>query len=503
MVLSQKKYSFYFYIITISLAVPKILFTLRPEVNLFTEEAQYWLWSQNMAWHYYSKPPLVAVINFLSTSVLGNTEMAVRINAILSGVGIAWVTFLFGSYLYTRKVGFWAALIVQSMPVWWLASTFHMTDSSLTLFWTLSIYLGYRGIKENSTKWWLLAGLATAMGLMAKVVIILIFPVLIIYLIYLGKFNVHKENFLKFILVSLLGFIPALVWNWQNNFDTFRHLFALSGTEGINNIPTNLSIASRSFIEFILSQIAVVSLFLLPAWVAAFLYTIKSKGAESIYLILPGLLAFLTFAGLSIFKEAMINWPAFAYIGLAIVLANWMDQQSRRWKTITISGVFLGIFIPVVFLSPDYLGFKSSNLLIITEQNLIKRLLGHEQLADRIDFLADSLAIDLPFVFSDSYHTASELSFYLSGNPQTYVINMGARKNQFDLWPGMDQFLGKEKFGVFVSWNFDNFKSKAVFQELIYEETFVTTFKGIPRRPINIKFCRNLIEYTPSTPSSY
>ena len=503
MVPNQKKYSFYFYIITISLAVPKILFTLRPEVNLFTEEAQYWLWSQNMAWHYYSKPPLVAVLNFLSTSVFGNTEMAVRINAILSGVGIAWVTYLFGSYLYSKKIGFWAALIVQSMPVWWLASTFHMTDSSLTLFWTLSIYLCYRGIRENSSKWWLLAGITTAMGLMAKVVIMLVFPVLIIYLLYIGEFNVHKKNFLKFILISLLGFIPAFIWNWQNNFDTFRHLLALSGTEGINNIPTNLSIASRSFIEFILSQMAVVSLFLLPAWLAAFRYTIKSKNAESIYLILPGLLAFLTFAALSIFKDAMINWPAFAYTGLAIVLAKWIDRQSIRWKKITFSGVFLGMFIPILFLSPDYLGLKSSNIMIKTEQNLIKRLLGHQQLAERIDFLTDSLAIEAPFVFSDSYHTASELSFYLSGNPQTYVINMGVRKNQFDLWKGMDQFLGKEKYGVFVSWNYDNFEGKAAFQEIIYEESFVTSFKGIPRRPINIKFCRKLIEYTPSIPSSY
>lgn len=503
MVFSQKKYPFYFFIITISLAIPKILFTLRPEVNLFTEEAQYWLWSKNMAWHYYSKPPLVAVLNFLSTSILGNTEMAVRINAILSGVGIAWVTYLFGSYLYSKKIGFWAALIIQSMPVWWLASTFHMTDSSLTFFWTLSTYLCFRGIKENSTKWWLLAGLATAMGLMAKVVMMLIFPVLVIYLIYLGKFNVHKEKFLKFILVSVLGFIPALIWNWQNNFDTFRHLFALSGTDGINNLPTNLSIASRSFIEFVLSQTAVVSLFLLPAWVAAFWYTIKNKNAESIYLILPGLLAFLTFAGLSIFKDAMINWPAFAYTGLAIVLAKWIDRQSRRWKKITFSGIFLGMIIPVLFLSPDYLGLKSSKMMTITEQNLIKRLLGHEKLAERVDFLKDSLAIEDPFVFSDSYHTASELSFYLAGTPQTYVINMGVRKNQFDLWKGMDQFLGKEKFGVFVSWNYDDFEDKAAFQEIIYEETFVTFFKGIPRRPIKIKFCRNLMKYNPSIPSSY
>ena len=82
-------YNLYFWIISLLLVIAKVLFTLRPEIDLFTEEAQYWLWSQNMAWHYYSKPPLVAVLNYLTTDILGNTELGVRINAILCGVGIS------------------------------------------------------------------------------------------------------------------------------------------------------------------------------------------------------------------------------------------------------------------------------------------------------------------------------------------------------------------------------------------------------------------------------
>src|SRR5690606_1629625 len=214
------------------LIIAKVLFTLRPEINLFTEEAQYWLWSQNMAWHYYSKPPLVAFLNYVSTAILGNTELGVRINAILLGAGMSWITFLFGRYLYSPKVGFWSAIILQAMPMWWLASTFHMTDSSLTFFWALSIYLAYRGIESGRKSWWLWAGVATALGLMAKVVMVLIFPFLLIYLLYTKSWKDHRKNFFLFVGISLLGFIPALIWNWQNNFDTFKHLAALSGGGG-------------------------------------------------------------------------------------------------------------------------------------------------------------------------------------------------------------------------------------------------------------------------------
>ena len=189
-------YKHYFWIVTIGLVLAKILFTLRPEIDLFTEEAQYWLWSQNMAWHYYSKPPLVAVLNYLSTAVLGNTELGVRINAILLGVGISWVTFVFGSYLYGQKVGFWSSMILHAMPMWWLASTFHMTDSSLTFFWILSVYLAYRGINEQKRSWWILAGLATALAVMAKVVAILIIPILVLFLLY---------SYLKYLFLCVIA----------------------------------------------------------------------------------------------------------------------------------------------------------------------------------------------------------------------------------------------------------------------------------------------------------
>lgn len=39
----------------------KILFTATTSLSLFSEETQYWLWSQNLDWNYYSKPLMIAV----------------------------------------------------------------------------------------------------------------------------------------------------------------------------------------------------------------------------------------------------------------------------------------------------------------------------------------------------------------------------------------------------------------------------------------------------------
>ncbi|MBD3628577.1 glycosyltransferase family 39 protein [Cyclobacterium sp.] len=503
MATDQAKYSLNFWLLTLGLAVTKILFTLRPEINLFTEEAHYWLWSRKMAWHYYSKPPLVAVLNLLSTSLMGHTEIAVRLNAILSGIGVAWITFLFGSYLYSKKVGFWSAAVIQGMPFWWLASTFHVTDSSLTFFWILTIYFSYRAIKEEKKGWWVAAGIATAAGLMAKLVMALIYPALFLFLFYNKKWNSQQVNFLIFFSISSLGLVPLVIWNWQNHFDTFKHLAALAGADGIDLKHFEITDAVNRFIIYSNEQLAIISLLLLPSWLGMIYFILRKKNAVLAFLVAPGISAFLLFACLSLIDKVNINWPAFAYCGFAIALGKWMELQTKSWNVISKWGIFLSIGLPVIFLLPDFAKMKSNKHFRIKEQKVIVRLLGHRNLAERIDYLKDSLAIREEFIFSDSYHTASELSFYLSGHPQTYVLNMGSRKNQFDLWNGMEKFIGQQNTGIFVSWNFDSMEGRAIFQQLIHEESFLSTYHGIPRRAVKIQIWKNLLEYRPNIPSSY
>jgi len=487
-------YSLYFWLVTSGLVIAKILFTLRPEIDLFTEEAQYWLWSQNMAWHYYSKPPLVAVLNYISTAILGNTELGVRINAIALGVGMSWITFLFGRHLYSPKVGFWSAMILQAMPMWWLASTFHMTDSSLTFFWAFSIYLAYRGVESGKKSWWIWAGVAAALGLMAKVVMVLIFPFLLIYLLYARSWKAQSKNYLVFILISLLGFIPALIWNWQNNFDTVRHLAALSGGGGKSE-AFDAGKSVLRFFEYLGGQLLMISLFLLPLFVSAFRKVIQSKDQVKVYLLLPAFMSWAAFAGLSFMTTIEVNWPVFAYGSLAILMAAWVCEQSLTWRKVRNWGVGLSIGLPLLFLLPDFTFLKSISPLKKVEKSAFRRMSGYQPLADRVVFLQDSLGLNDVFVFSETYHMASELAFYLPYNPQTYMVNMGSRKNQFDLWPGLEQFVGKDKIGIFVSWNYDGPGDFTTFEKLRYEEDFQITFRGEKLREAKIQVWENMEKY--------
>ena len=64
-------------------------------LELSADEAQYWLWSKNLSWGYFSKPPLIAWLISLSIYLFGDFEFAVRIFApILHGATAIVLYFL-------------------------------------------------------------------------------------------------------------------------------------------------------------------------------------------------------------------------------------------------------------------------------------------------------------------------------------------------------------------------------------------------------------------------
>src|SRR5258705_10173684 len=71
-------------------------------IDLSGDEAQYWDWSRQLDWSYYSKGPLVAYIIRASCGVFGDVMWAVRLPALLFAVATSVLTYwltrrLFGS----------------------------------------------------------------------------------------------------------------------------------------------------------------------------------------------------------------------------------------------------------------------------------------------------------------------------------------------------------------------------------------------------------------------
>lgn len=501
---NQGSYTLLFWIINASLVVFKLLFALRTDLDLFTEEAQYWLWSRNLDWQYYSKPPMVAVLNYLSTSTFGHTEFAIRLTPAILGFFSAGLIYSFAKKVYqSSEIGFWAGTVFMAMPITFLEFTFHTTDTSMSFFWILAWYGLYLAIHSEGKKYWILTGIAAALGILSKSTMLLIFPAGFLYLLILGSWKKHLPNFLLFGVISLLGFIPGIIWNFQHDFYTFRHIATLGGANsgGTQNFDFGLLLARTS--EYLGGQLAMVSLFFLPFFLLAFKRLVKTKNETSFFLALPGLLTFLGFGALSLKTWVEVNWPGFTYSTFAVFLAPVLVSLSPSWKKYRNLATGLSLFLMILLYLPNFGNWKSSGPISKGEKALVKRMLGYEELGLRVQALADSLGGSNPVIFSESYHTASELAFYMPSHPQTLVINMGSRKNQWDLWPGMDLQVGKQGRFIFVSRNQESPQEVAKFARLIHAEELPYYFGEEPMGKSKIQIWEHLLEYNPVNTSSY
>src|SRR3954471_8128877 len=77
-------------------------------LQLYPDEAQYWWWAQTPDWGYFSKPPLIAWIVWLTTR-LSDAEWAIRLASPLLHAGTAVMVFGIGRTVYDARVGFWSA----------------------------------------------------------------------------------------------------------------------------------------------------------------------------------------------------------------------------------------------------------------------------------------------------------------------------------------------------------------------------------------------------------
>ncbi|MCH7397533.1 glycosyltransferase family 39 protein [Belliella sp. DSM 107340] len=460
------------------IAIFKLVYFHFSNHSIFTEEAQYWLWSKHLDWNYYSKPLMIAVYNFMSTSVFGDTEFAVKFNAVLFSFLTAWVVFEFALSIYRKgKIAFWASMMLSVMPFFHLGSIFHTTDSSLYFFWILALFWIWKAWQSDKLSWWILAGFATVFGILSKNIMVLILPILALYILLTDRKRFFTKGPWIYVLVSFLSLIPIVIWNFQNDFVTFKHVGTLGGVEGEKS-SFNITQSFKYIGEYVGGQLGFLSPFFIPIlWVGLKKIEFK-KDPRALYLVLPTLAVWLLFLVMSIFKNVNVNWPAFGMLTLPIIMAHYLDSASQTWRKYALGSSILTGFVLMILFFPtpfDAVGFKK---ILKPSKDPMNRLAGYRQMGERIDFLKDSLNLEKSFVFSDSYHISSEMAFYSQGNPQTFNINLGRRKNQFDLWPGISQFEKDGFAGIYITRDLEVQDAvKLGFEHFILEEKFYTIYR--------------------------
>lgn len=425
------------------LAFIKVLIALQFELD--SEEAQYWLWSNHLQLSYYSKPPLIAYLNWFSTSLLGNSVLGIRINAVMIGFLASVVTYLLTYVLFKNlQTAFSAALVTNIFPFLLHSSIFFTPDSLLILFWLCAMLSFWKAIETGKRLWWIFFGISVGLGALSKYTIFLIYIPLLLF-----SWRYHREifrssGFYLSIAIVLALFTPVIYWNIQHGGVGFLHLVHLTGiydrTRAAGQVISNLGYFAAG--QFVL---------LLPFYQYPFLvrqFRKKAFTAPEEFLLLPVItmvIFFLIIAGIRR-PGIYMNWVMFAYTGMPILYIYYayrgnrvaFNRQINRGMSLALL-VFIGLSLPANRIAP------------LGKFNPADKLIGWSQLAHKTDSIKGLYPSGLSYVFSTNYHITSELSFYMAGQPEVYFLGLQSRMNQFDLWQGTEQFINTSTTGILVN----------------------------------------------------
>jgi 4-amino-4-deoxy-L-arabinose transferase-like glycosyltransferase len=437
----HSKYLRYLVYLIVGTAIFRLLYI--NALNLAPQEAYYWNYSRHLALSYLDHPPMLAYLIYLFTSIGGQSEFFVRLGCVLLASGLTLVVYLAAKTLFDAKVGFYSALLLNGVLVFFVGSMIATPDTPMMFFWGLSLLFFSKLVVTQEKKWWYLLGIGTGLALLSKYTAVFIILSVFLFLLF-SKENrrwlLSKGPYLA-LIVAMMVFSPVILWNAQHHWASF--LFQSSRRAGELG-----AFSAAHFFGYIGAQIGVVS----PLFFGGLIYAVVKSGLLGFreknqrYLLcffwsFP-LIGFFTLVATHYWVK--MNWITAAYLPAsmaAVALYFAFLSRGRAWiKTFGISALIVSlIFVAIALILPVVKSIPVSSSL--------DTISGWRQLAQRVDKEKAGMP-EGTVVIGYEYKVASEIAFYAS--METYSNNfLGQNGLEYDYWSDPKDFVGRDAIFVY------------------------------------------------------
>lgn len=458
----------------LSLAVLALASALRLALGaalpLFEDEAYYWVWSRRLAPGYFDHPPMIAVLIRVGTALLGDTPVGVRVFPILAGSSAALGAMLVARRLGDARAAVRAAVVFTVMPLAAAGLVLATPDAPLLAAVAWTLYAMVRALQaaprsSATLGWWLCAGAVLGLGLQAKYTAILVPAGLGLAALAHAKLRPRLAEPGPWLAVAVasLVFTPVVLWNARHEWVSF----AFQVQHGLGPRRGAAIDALQRVGDLLAGQAALASpiLFVLMAFAVA--RAISPRGDPMRFMLAVLAVIPLAVFGYSATRRSIeANWPALLYVPAALLLVTsrrpspfspplqatergtggedrpTLLDRLFRWGVGLAAAmsavIYVHAVVPIVPLRPD--------------RDPIADAFGWEALAD--SSIASAPSTPCPghgrrtWFAGNRYQDAAELAFQLrrrkeSRCAQALALNVMSRANQYDLWPGIEDVLGR------------------------------------------------------------
>ena len=429
------------------LTLARLIGLFATPLELYPDEAQYWLWSRTLDWGYYSKPPMIAWTIWATTALGGNEEAFVRLAAPLCHGIILVAVYAIGRRLYGAASGLAAALLYGLMPAVQLSGLVIATDSLMLVFLSLGL-LAYVELpqSEGGRRLGLAAGLGAAMGLGFLSKYAAIYGLMGIGLHLLSSREARKVWDLKTIALAVGTFFlvlaPNLAWNAAHGFSTVQHT-AANAAWGGRQLFNFGHLGS-----FIASQFGVFGPVPMAVLIGGTIWLARSRSLsrQDILLLCFCLPAFLIVTTQAFISRANANWSAAGYVAGAVLVGAWLVRWKANrwlWGTVALQGLLALVFLACVIRPPvaETLGLA----------NAFKRAKGWEQMTEVIiERLEreryrgiDAVAVNDRFLFNAMAYYGRDIFIQPDAPPLRMWVREAHPQNQAETTDPLTQKEGK------------------------------------------------------------
>src|SRR5262245_23506576 len=378
-------------------------------VDMFFDEAQYWAWSREPAFGYFSKPPLLAWIIAVAEHICGGSEACIRAPAPIFYLGTSLLVYAIARELYDRQVAFYAALSTALATGAVFSARIISTDVPLLFFWALALLAYVKLLDGAGLRWAVVLGVALGCGLMAKYAMIyfVLGAALAAALEPDARSVLRGKGVWIALLIAALMVVPNIIWNLENGLATFKHT-------GDNIEGSGLAFDPRKGFEFIAAQFGVFGPIVFGVLLVAMLQiaSLKIERADRLMLAfaIPPL---VLVTGVGFVTRAFANWAAPSFIsGVVVVVALLARRGAWKWLALSLG---IGVVAQGVILAGDAMATRL-NLPFLANGDIYHRTLGWRALGERAGALAREVSART--IAAEARDDEASLIYYWRDQPE-------------------------------------------------------------------------------------
>lgn len=431
------RYQFAAIVLIVFILAYRCLVLMTSGPNLSMDEAQYWYWSTQPDFGYYSKPPVLAWLIAAVTAVFGDSEVGVRAASLLIYPSIAAIIYFFTKRHFNSKTAFYAAAIFFTMPGVAMGNILITTDAPLLLFWCLSLILFLAAIETNKPWQWLALGVVTGLGLLSKYTMVFFAPSVLLLLLSMRSYRHHLRNPWLYLSAGLavLIFAPNIIWNIRHHYPTLHHTMEISHLD-----QAWLQWDELAF--FLLGQFGVFGFISFAVFLGYAVQLLKNWQATLPHQLVIFALVFLGVITLqALLGSANANWAVPTYISASILVGHYLakNSQSRLLAAAILLNLLLG---SLVYHYESALGLFGMEL--TRDNDILRDARGWRSLAQEVQKLkADYPSATMLF---DSRYEMAEMVYYIRPHPLG-AVKWNPRNeihDHFDLVTTMQDKVGRD-----------------------------------------------------------